>query len=187
MEPSGRNGWQPVANAPVRLYGQIKRKPLPWVATGCRAQRMARRGSGPSGARRRMLRGSISVDVGGVSVTRRSYERFARTDEAPRFHLALALHVDQPDRLDHEVVAQELPSRPRDLDLVRCSVRLHPAGHVHRVAPEVVEEAPTPDDAGHDRPGADADAEPQVVIGPSVRQLFAYSRITSATPASACA
>jgi hypothetical protein len=44
MEPSGRNQWQPVANAPS-LKSAEKPKPLPWVATSCRAGRMVRRGS----------------------------------------------------------------------------------------------------------------------------------------------
>jgi len=39
-------------------------------------------------------------------------------DEPPGFHVALAFHVDEPYRLSDEVVAQELPGRTRDLDLV---------------------------------------------------------------------
>jgi hypothetical protein len=39
-------------------------------------------------------------------------------DDPPGFHVALALHVDEPYRLRDEVVAQELPGRTRDLDLV---------------------------------------------------------------------
>jgi hypothetical protein len=39
-------------------------------------------------------------------------------DEPPGFHIALAFHVDEPHRLRDEVVAQELPGRTRDLDLV---------------------------------------------------------------------
>ena len=35
----------------------------------------------------------------------------------------------------------------------------HPTRHVHRVAPEVVQEALASDDAGHDRPRVDADPE----------------------------
>jgi hypothetical protein len=34
MEPSGRNRWQPVANATAPRPAQT-RKPLPWVATSC--------------------------------------------------------------------------------------------------------------------------------------------------------
>ncbi len=33
MEPSGRNQWQPVANATGPENGENKPKPLPWVAT----------------------------------------------------------------------------------------------------------------------------------------------------------
>ena len=39
-------------------------------------------------------------------------------DEPPGLHVALAFHVDEPHRLRDEVVAQELPGRTRDLDLV---------------------------------------------------------------------
>jgi hypothetical protein len=39
-------------------------------------------------------------------------------DEPPGLHVALAFYVDEPYRLRDEVVAQELPGRTRDLDLV---------------------------------------------------------------------
>src|SRR5215211_8830017 len=39
-------------------------------------------------------------------------------DEPPGLHVPLAFHVDEPHRLRDEVVAQELPGRTRDLDLV---------------------------------------------------------------------
>src|SRR5688572_10703154 len=89
-----------------------------------------------------------------------SCERFARADEAPRLDLPLALHLYEPERLDYEVVSQKLEGRARDLDRVGRPVRLHPARHVHGVAPQVVEEPAAPDHSGHDRPRADADAEP---------------------------
>ena len=41
-------------------------------------------------------------------------------------------------------------------------MRLHAARHVHRVAPQVVEEAAAADHAGHDRARADADAQPEI-------------------------
>jgi hypothetical protein len=41
MEQSGRNRWQPVANG-MAEDGSNKPKPLPWVATGCRSERMVR-------------------------------------------------------------------------------------------------------------------------------------------------
>jgi release factor glutamine methyltransferase len=43
-------------------------------------------------------------------------------DEAPGLHLTLAFHVDEPQRLGQELVAQQLPGRTRDLDLVRGAV-----------------------------------------------------------------
>ena len=45
MEPSGRNQWQPVANAQTLRTAKNKPKPLPPVATSCRSERMIRRGS----------------------------------------------------------------------------------------------------------------------------------------------
>jgi hypothetical protein len=44
MEPRGCNGWQPVESDRGEKP-QNKRKPLPWAATGCREERMVRRGS----------------------------------------------------------------------------------------------------------------------------------------------
>src|SRR5919109_4950151 len=86
-------------------------------------------------------------------------------DEPPGLHLALAFDVDEPHRLGDEVVAQQLPGRPRDLDLVRTPGRLHATRHVHRVAPEVVEKSAAPDHACHDGAGADPDPESEVAPG----------------------
>jgi hypothetical protein len=55
MERSGRNPWQPVANGLVAKTARASQKPLPWVATGCRSERMVRRGS-PVRVRKRALR-----------------------------------------------------------------------------------------------------------------------------------
>jgi release factor glutamine methyltransferase len=44
------------------------------------------------------------------------------SDEPPGLHLTLALHVDEPQSLGRELVAQQLPGRTRDLDLVRGPV-----------------------------------------------------------------
>jgi hypothetical protein len=45
MEPRGCNRSQPVAKRIARKRAKTSRKPLPWVATSCRKQRMVRRGS----------------------------------------------------------------------------------------------------------------------------------------------
>jgi hypothetical protein len=45
MEPRGCNRWQSAANAPREKPARTKPRPLRWVATGCRSQRMVRRGS----------------------------------------------------------------------------------------------------------------------------------------------
>ena len=47
-------------------------------------------------------------------------------------------------------------------------LRLHPTRHVHRVAPEVVQEALASDDAGHDRPGVDPDPELEAEVADGV-------------------
>ena len=39
-------------------------------------------------------------------------------DQPPGLHVALAFHLDEPHRLRDKVVAQELPGRTGDLDLV---------------------------------------------------------------------
>jgi hypothetical protein len=44
MEPSGRNRGQPVANGAAAKSRSNRRKPLLWVATGCRVKSMVRRG-----------------------------------------------------------------------------------------------------------------------------------------------
>src|SRR5918994_450419 len=88
----------------------------------------------------------------------------ARTHEPPGFDRALALHLDEPQWLGGEVVAQELPGRASDLDRVGGPMGLHPARHVHGIAPEVVEEAAAPDHAGHHQTRADAHAEAQGVL-----------------------
>src|SRR5919197_6180661 len=45
MEPSGRNRWQPVSNGAAAKVAQTGEIALPWAATGCRGNAMARRGS----------------------------------------------------------------------------------------------------------------------------------------------
>jgi hypothetical protein len=55
MEPSGRNWSQPVADGAAPTKAQNKRKPLPWVATGCLSRSMVRRGSAVR-VRKRALR-----------------------------------------------------------------------------------------------------------------------------------
>jgi hypothetical protein len=43
MEPRCCNRWQPDANETSPKAAQISQKPLPWVATRCRSERMVRR------------------------------------------------------------------------------------------------------------------------------------------------
>src|SRR5262249_25685532 len=79
------------------------------------------------------------------------------SDEIPRFHLPLALHRDGPPRLVDDLVIEQLLGRSRDLDPSRGPLRLHAAGSVYGVAPEVVEKPLPADHAGHDRSRVDPD------------------------------
>jgi hypothetical protein len=45
MEPRGCNQWQLVANGNGLANRGNKRKPLPWIATGCVRRSMVKRGS----------------------------------------------------------------------------------------------------------------------------------------------
>jgi hypothetical protein len=73
------------------------------------------------------------------------------TDEVPRLELALPLDRDRPAGFALELVCQQIVCRARDLDPARGPVGFHAAGRVHRVAPEVVEEALPSDYARNDR------------------------------------
>src|SRR3989442_7354402 len=57
------------------------------------------------------------------------------TDEKPRAHRALPLHLDRPARLAVELVADELVGRVAELYSPRHALRLHPARRVHGIAP----------------------------------------------------
>src|SRR3954454_4510761 len=76
-------------------------------------------------------------------------------DEIPRLDLAFALDRDRPARLEIELVCEQVTRGSCDLDATRWAVRLHPAGGVHGVAPEAVEEAFPPDHTRHDRARVD--------------------------------
>ena len=67
-----------------------------------------------------------------------------------------------------------------------CAVGIHPARHVHRITPEVVQEALASDDAGHDRPRADPDPELETKMADSSSDLMA-SRMSRAMSAMAWA
>jgi hypothetical protein len=56
MEPGGCNRCQSLANAAGAKTAESGQEPLPWVSTGCRNERMVRRGS-PVRVRKRAFRG----------------------------------------------------------------------------------------------------------------------------------
>src|SRR5688500_14653734 len=79
--------------------------------------------------------------------------------QVPHLDLALPLDRDRPPRLALELVAEQLVRRAADLDPPRRPVRLHAAGRVDSIAPEVVEEALAADHARYHRARIDADPE----------------------------
>ena len=58
-----------------------------------------------------------------------------------------AFELDLAAGLKHELVAQALVDILRDLNSASGSRRLHTGGHVHRIAPDIVEELSRTDDA----------------------------------------
>src|SRR4051812_31594431 len=82
----------------------------------------------------------------------------------PGLDAALALDLDEPAGLEGVAILQLLEHRPRHLDGVRDAGRLHPAGQVHRVAPEIVDELAAADNARDD--GAAVDADPKLQRDP---------------------
>src|SRR5476649_1331354 len=82
--------------------------------------------------------------------------------QKPSVHLALAFYLDGPAFFKRELPVQSLPGGVGHMDAPGHAVGFHPAGRVDRVAPQVVEKFALADDAGDDRAGADADADPQL-------------------------
>src|SRR3954452_1965140 len=78
-----------------------------------------------------------------------------------RAHLATSLYRNEPALLKQVSPPKTLVSRLRNLNLPRFAVALHPAGDVHRIAPEIVDKPPLPNDARNDRPCIDSDPEIQ--------------------------
>src|SRR4029079_15790006 len=85
----------------------------------------------------------------------------ARSGKPPGAHAAFALHLDLAALLQHEVALEEALRAFAQLDSVGLAMRLHARRGVDRVAPQVVAELVLADDAGHDRPDFDTDAQAQ--------------------------
>lgn len=57
------------------------------------------------------------------------------------------------------------------LDFPNLSCRVHPAGHVHCVAPNVIDRLPGTNNTAHQRPTADADPQLECIEGVLVHLL----------------
>src|SRR5919204_318880 len=90
--------------------------------------------------------------------------RDALTDQEPRSHWALSLHLDRPAWLALELVVDELVGRVAEVDAPRRAVRLHPARRVHRVAPDVEHELAQADDPTNAGPAVHAKPEIDPVL-----------------------
>src|SRR5438045_563236 len=71
------------------------------------------------------------------------------------------------------------PRRRRDLDPPRLAARLHPGGHVHRVAPQVEEDPPAADDATHDPATREADPDRETEVMGSVPRRYLLEHATT--------
>ena len=80
-------------------------------------------------------------------------------DEKVGGRWALALDVDEPAGLEPKRPSQPLHDRVRHLHSPGHTERLHPAGQVHSVAPDVVDELFRADDASNDGAAVDTDSK----------------------------
>src|SRR5437763_1161194 len=118
------------------------------------------------------MRGSAPGEASSVrwtSTTSRDRVLRSTPAEEERLGLALALQLDRATRLDIERLAQGRCHRGGDVDPVRFRGRLQPAGHVHGVAPDVVDELPGPDHAGYRRAGVHTHADAPLTPGDRAR------------------
>ncbi len=113
-------------------------------------------------------RKAVTVDASGrvalgvMPMTGRSRTRLGGRhppDEEPGRGRPHALHLDGASPLAAEPGAEAIGHLAGDLDPARDARRLHAAGHVHGVAPDVVDELAAADDARDDRSVVHADAE----------------------------
>src|ERR1700757_4855397 len=77
----------------------------------------------------------------------------------PGFDGTCTLDLDRPAGLAIEFTTDPVERIAGDVNDAALAVRLHPAGHIDRLAPEVVDEFAAADDARDHRAGVDADAE----------------------------
>src|SRR5512140_2343620 len=79
----------------------------------------------------------------------------------PGFELAFALHVDVPAWLAKEAILYQFVRAPGDLDRVWLPMRLHAAGRIDGISPQVIGKLPVSDDPGYHRSRVDANAHTQ--------------------------
>src|SRR6266540_2172518 len=89
-------------------------------------------------------------------------------------HFPLSFHFDFAATLEGIFVFEVFVGGRGNLDGSQLAQRLHAAGDVHGVAPEVVDEFFASDDPGDDRPAADADAKLELptIAGVHARHNF---------------
>src|ERR1700738_3481494 len=96
------------------------------------------------------------------------------TVHIPRFDATCPLDFDRPTGLAIKFTTDKVEGIAGDLDDAALAVRLHAAGHIHRLAPQVVDEFPAADDAGDHRAGVNADAKDE---SPPAESSFADLRL----------
>src|SRR5262245_65430748 len=84
-----------------------------------------------------------------------------RAKDVPDFHRAFAFDLDTSAWRAAKRVLNQLIAGRAHLDRAGLSVRLHPAGDIHRVAPQIVAEFLLPDHPRDDGTTVDADTPPQ--------------------------
>src|SRR5919109_2584735 len=107
------------------------------------------------GPRLTLRQGLDSEARGGQAVAIQAAGQEVRPNPA----LAFDLHVAPFTK--GELVPQAVVGLGRHLDAARDSLRLHAAGHVHRIAPDVVDELLEADHAADGRARVDADPDLQ--------------------------
>ena len=73
-------------------------------------------------------------------------------------HGAFAFDLDFPAWLEPKLIFEIFVGPGTDLNVVRLTLRLHAAGDVHGVAPQIIDELVLSDHTGHYRTGMNADA-----------------------------
>src|SRR5918999_1413107 len=91
--------------------------------------------------------------------TRDTPSSLLRSHQEPGVDGSSTPHIEHPSFDTSELRLDEVARRAADLDPARDTLRLHPAGDVDRVTPEVVDRAASPEHAPDDWSRVHADSE----------------------------